>query len=85
MDAKEPSAAAMQRARTAQQQAEEARTANAARVWREQGRDIESGMADAVERAAAMGDLVEPSTLPPGRRPGGAARPRPTTGADDEG
>lgn len=82
MDGMEPSAAAMAKARADRQEAEDARTANAARVWREQGRDIEKGMADAVERAAAMGDLVEPSTLPPARRHGGDGRRRPE---DDEG
>ena len=77
MDGMEPSAAAMQKARADQQEAERARTANAERTWRRQGRDIEEGMADAVARATAMGDHVEPSTLPPERRPGRGNKGRP--------
>ena len=80
MDGKEPTAAAMDKARADQQEAERARTENAERAWRQQGRDIEEGMADAVARAAAMGDHVEPSTLPPGRRPKRGPQDRPHDG-----
>jgi hypothetical protein len=79
MDGMEPSAAAMQKARADQQESDRARTENVERTWRRQGRDIEEGMADAVARAAAMGDHVEPSTLPPERRPGRGNEGRPTT------
>lgn len=65
----EPTDETMDRARTEQQAADEARTTRARENWRDQADGIERGMADAVERATAMGDRVEPSTLPPDRRP----------------
>lgn len=72
----EPSKAALRQAHADQQAAQESRAGGAKQAWRDQGREIEDGMADAVERATAMGDLVEPTTLPPQRR---AAQP-----AEDE-
>ena len=69
MNAREPDEAAMRQARDDQEEADAARAAGAHPAWQEQGSEIEQGMADAVDRAAAMGDRVEPSTLPPERRP----------------
>ena len=82
MDAREPGQATMRKAREDQQQADAARTTDAQQAWRDQAEEIEEGMADAVERAAAMGDHVEPSTLPPERRPH-AADPGTATGPND--
>ena len=69
MNAPQPDDTAMERAREEQRAADEARSAKAEANWRDQASRIEEGMADAVDRAAEMGDRVEPSTLPPDRRP----------------
>lgn len=63
MNAKEPSDEAMDRAREEQRVADEARAEKPRRVWEEQAAEIEGIAADALERAAAMGDKVEP--IPP--------------------
>lgn len=65
----EPTDETMDRARAEQEAADEARASRAEQSWHDQAGSIENGMADAVERATAMGDRVEPSTLPPDRRP----------------
>ena len=64
MDTKEPSDEAMDRAREEQRAADEARAEKPRRVWEAQAAEIEGIAADAVERAAAMGDKVEPIPAP---------------------
>ncbi|MFQ6172061.1 hypothetical protein ACK8HX_10670 [Oryzobacter sp. R7] len=64
MDTREPSDEAMERARAEQRAADEARAEKPRRMWQAQAADIEGMSADAVERAAAMGDKVEPIPAP---------------------
>lgn len=68
MTPREPDDDAMERAREEQRAADEARADKPARVWQQQADEIEGIAADAVERAAAMGDKVEPIP-PPGEGP----------------
>ncbi len=69
MDAREPTADDLARARADQEQHADDRVARRTESWQEQAEQIENDMSDAVERAEAMGDHVEPSLLPPERRP----------------
>jgi len=68
MDAREPTADDLARARAEQEQHADDRVARRTESWEEQAEQIEKDMSDAVERAQAMGDHVEPSLLPPERR-----------------
>jgi len=68
MDAKEPTADDLARARAELEGQGEDRVARRTESWQEQAEQIESDMSDAVERAQAMGDRVEPSLLPQERR-----------------
>ena len=70
MDAREPTAGDLARARTEQEQGGDDQVARRTESWQEQAEQIENDMSDAVERAEAMGDHVEPSLLPQERRPG---------------
>lgn len=63
---KQPKDTDLARAREEQEAADAARAEKPQRVWEEQAAEIEGISADALERAAAMGDRVEP--IPP---PGG--------------
>ena len=56
------------KARADQEQHADDRVARRTESWQEQAEQIENDMSDAVERAEAMGDHVEPSLLPPERR-----------------
>jgi hypothetical protein len=69
MDVREPTEGDMARAHEAQRAAAEDKAEAVRRRTQEQAAQIESDMSDAVERAQAMGDRVEPSLLPPERRP----------------
>ena len=70
MDAREPTAGDLARARTEQERGGDDQVARRTESWQEQAEQIENDMSDAVERAEAMGDHVEPSLLPQERRPG---------------
>ena len=70
MDTREPTADDLARARAEHEQHADDRVARRTESWQEQADQIENDMSDAVERAQAMGDRVEPSLLPPERRPG---------------
>jgi hypothetical protein len=89
VDAREPTADDLARARAEREQHAHDRVAARTESWREQAERIENDMSDAVERAEAMGDHVEPSLLPPERRTGetpaedrGAAEDPDTPGYD---
>jgi hypothetical protein len=70
MDAREPTAGDLAKARTEQERGgDDDKVARRTESWQEQAEQIESDMSDAVERAQAMGDHVEPSLLPQERRP----------------
>ena len=69
MDAREPTADDLAKARADQEKHADDRVARRTESWQEQAEQIENDMSDAVERAQAMGDHVEPSLLPPERRP----------------
>src|SRR4051794_9080749 len=69
IDAREPTRDDLERAHEAQRRAEDEKAEAVRRRTQEQAAQIESDMSDAVERAQAMGDRVEPSLLPPERRP----------------
>jgi hypothetical protein len=84
MDAREPTAEDLARARTEHEQQADDRVAQRTESWHEQAEQIENDMSDAVERAQAMGDHVEPSLLPPERRPDETpAQDRTSTGDPD--
>jgi gas vesicle protein len=68
MDPREPTADDLARARADQEQHADDRVARRTEAWQEQAEQIENDMSDAVERAQAMGDRVEPSLLPSDRR-----------------
>ena len=70
MDAREPTADDLARARAEQEQQADDRVARRTESWEEQAEQIASDMSDAVERAQAMGDHVEPSLVPRERRAG---------------
>ena len=64
MDAREPTADDLARARAEHEQQADDKVARRTESWHEQSEQIENDMSDAVERAQAMGDHVEPSLLP---------------------
>ena len=68
MDAREPTADDLARARADQDRRGDERDARRTQSWHEQAEQIQDDMSDAVERAQAMGDHVEPSLLPDQRR-----------------
>jgi hypothetical protein len=70
MDAREPTADDVARARAEQGTRGHDKVAQRTESWQEQAEQIEADMSDAVERAQAMGDHVEPSLLPQERRTG---------------
>ena len=70
MDAREPSAEDIARARAEQEQQADDKVAQRTESWQQQAEQIEKDMSDAVERAEAMGDRVEPSLVPPEPLPG---------------
>ena len=70
MDAREPTAGDLAKARAEQERGGDDKVARRTESWQEQAEQIENDMSDAVERAEAMGDHVEPSLLPQERRPG---------------
>ena len=65
MDAREPTGDDLARARSEQEQQADDTVARRTESWHEQAEQIENDLLDAVERAQAMGDHVEPSLVPP--------------------
>jgi hypothetical protein len=85
MDAREPTADDLARARAEQEQHAGDSVARRTESWQEQAEQIRSDMWDAVERAQAMGDHVEPSLLPQERRGGETpAEERNSVGGPDD-
>jgi len=68
MDAREPTADDIARARAERDTQGGDEVAQRTRSWQAQAEQIDADMSDAVERAQAMGDHVEPALLPHERR-----------------
>jgi len=69
MDAREPTADDLVKARAERDRQGDDTVAQRTESWQQQAEQIRDDMSDAVERAQAMGDRVEPSLLPQERQP----------------